>query len=396
MSKRDYYELLGLAKNAGPEEIKKAYKRLAKKYHPDCNPGDKTCENKFKEISAAYSVLSNPEKRKQYDMFGHNMNASPGPGGWPGGPGGPGGPRVYTWNSGAGGPEINLEDVFRGGGGMGDLFSEIFGGAGKRGGRRVDFRGGPFAPDNDIGPEPGRDIEAELLVSFDDAMRGGVHKFSIQRNGPCAACGGTGRSRSGESRACAACNGLGKKQVANGGANFTVVCSACGGSGRIYTEPCPSCRGAGKAGGPETVTVKVPAGVRDGGRLRIPGKGEAGSDGAAGDLFLHVRVTPHPYFQREGDDLRVDVPVTVSEAALGAKIEVPTLDGKAALKVPAGTRDGAVLRLKNKGAPRPKGGGHGDLYVRVQLTTPINLDARGRKLLEELREIEPDPRKGKF
>lgn len=396
MPKKDYYATLGVARGASPDEIKKAYKRLARQYHPDCNPGDKTCESKFKDVSEAYSVLSHPDKRKEYDLFGaEGPTHAPGPGAWGGFPGGG---RVYTSGSGGGAPDFDLEDIFGAGsgGGLGDMFSELFGGRGRRSGRRVDFRSGPFAPDYDVGPQPGRDVEAELTVSFDDAMRGGAQKFAIRRNGACAECGGSGRARSGKSRECAACNGQGRKQVANTGANFTVVCSACGGTGRIYTEPCRSCGGAGSTERLDTVTVKVPPGVRDGGRLRVPGKGEPGPGGAAGDLVLRIKVTPHPFFRREGDDLHVDVPVTVSEAGLGAKIQVPTLSGKATLKVPAGTQNGAVLRLKGKGAPRPKGGGAGDLYVHIQVSAPQNLDAKTRKLLEELQKHESDPRKDKF
>ncbi|HUT54571.1 MAG TPA: J domain-containing protein [bacterium] len=394
MPKKDYYQTLGVSRNAPQDEIKKAYKKLARKYHPDCNPGDKTCENKFKDLSEAYSALSHPDKRKEYDLFGPGgPGRAPDPGAW-GGP--PGGGRTYTWSSG-GGPDFNLEDIFGGrGGGMGDIFSEMFGGRGRRGGRRVDFSGGPFQAEYDVGPQPGRDLEAELSVSFDDAMEGGVRKFSIGRNGVCPSCGGTGKNAAGKSRTCAACNGAGKKQVANTGANFTVVCSACGGVGRIYTEPCPACAGAGSVARTETVTVKVPAGVKDGGRLRIPGKGEPGPGGAMGDLVLRISVAPHPFFRRDGDDLHLDVPVTVSEAGLGAKIEVPTLTGKATLKVPAGTQNGAMLRLRGKGAPRPKGGGSGDLYVHIQVKAPTDMDEKTRKLLEELKKHETDPRKGKF
>jgi DnaJ-class molecular chaperone len=340
MPKKDYYDVLGVSRSAGVDEIKKAYKQKAKECHPDRNQGDKACEEQFKELSEAYSVLSNPEKKQQYDVFGH-VGGNGAPGGYPGGAPwaeGPGGSRVYTWSSGGGGPDFNAEDIFGGGGGggLGDLFSQLFGGAGGRGGRRVDFRGGPYN-DFDMGPMPGRDLEAELLIGFDNAIRGGTHKFQIKRNG------------------------------------------------HPGTPPRF-----------ETISVKVPAGVRDGGRLRVPGKGEAGPDGAKGDLYLRVKIKPHTYFRRDGDDLHVDVPVTVTEAALGAKIEVPTLNGKARLKVPAGTQGGAVLRLRKKGAPCPKGGGGGDLYVHVQVAVPKKPDAKTKKLLEQLKEMESDPREGKF
>jgi molecular chaperone DnaJ len=402
--KRDYYDVLGVKKSASQDEIKKAYKKLARKYHPDCNQDDKSCEDKFKEVSEAYATLSDPEKRKQYDMFGH-VGQGAAPGGYGDWAPGPGGGRTYTWTSGGpGGAEVNLEDIFgggagggMGGGGIGDLFSELFGGAGRRGGRRVDFGGGsPYGQDFDIGPQPGRNVEAELNISFDDAIKGGTHRFSIQKNGVCPSCSGTGRNKSGSSRECAACGGAGKRQVANADANFNVVCQACGGSGKVYTEPCPECRGSGHSSGVENITVKIPAGVKDGGRLRVPGKGETGPDGRRGDLFLRIKVAPHRYFRREGNDLHLDLPVTFTEATLGAKIEVPTLDGKATLKVPAGTRNGAQLRLKGKGAPNPKRSGNGDLYVHVQVDVPQRVDSKTRKLLQELADLEPDPRAGKF
>lgn len=391
MSKNDYYQVLGVSRDVSPDELKKAYKKLAREHHPDCNQSEKCAEDRFKEISEAYSTLCDSKKRKEYDMFGHGGagNVPPAESGWSRGPGGP---RVYNRPS---GPGRGYEDIFGGGGGIGDLFSEIFGG-GTRGGPRVEYAGSPFGGGFDVGPRPGRNIEADISVGFDDAIKGGTHKFKMRSQGMCTTCSGSGRNKSGNARPCAVCNGSGRIKAANGGSNFTVVCSACEGAGRVYTDPCPSCRGSGRKSGYETLTVKIPAGVRDGGRLRIPGKGEVGPDGRAGDLYLKIKVAPHKYFRRQGDDLHLDLPVTVSEAALGAKIEVPTLDAKAILKVPAGTKSGAKLRLKGKGAPHPQGKGRGHLYAHVRIEVPKHPDKKTKQLLEELKKHERDPRKGKF
>jgi len=399
MAKRDYYEVLGIARKATPDEIKKAFKKLARAHHPDRNKGSKQSEDKFKSVNEAYQVLSNPEKRQQYDLFGHDGPVgAPGPGPGPG----PGG-RNYQWTGGAGGPGINLEDLLGGmggggggGGGMGDIFSEIFGGGGRGRRRRPGAGSAGFGfAGEEAGPVGGRDVEAEITVSFEDALRGGTHRLQFSRMTACAACGGAGKKKGGPSRACAACGGAGKRQAAGGGKNFNVVCSACEGTGQIQTEPCHVCYGQGQTMAPETITVKIPPGVNDGGRLRIPGKGEGGP-GGQGDLFLHIRVTPHAYFRREGRDLHVEVPVTVSEAALGARIEVPTLEGKAAVKVASGTQNGATLRLRGKGAPSPKGGAAGDLLAHVRVVIPESPDPETRQLLEELKKHERDPREGKF
>ena len=394
MKNTNYYKVLGVSKSATQAEIKKAYKRLAKQYHPDRNQGDKAAENRFKEISEAYQSLSDPEKRKQYDMFGGA--------GFRGDPGfrgraQDGGANGYsTWSSGSGNTGFDLKD----------LFGQIFGNGERARGRADKFSGGsPFDAGTsahdfgfgfDVGPEPGRDVEADVTIRFEDAINGGTHRISLQRNGSCSACGGTGKNRTGQSSACTSCAGKGRKQVANGGADFTIVCNACSGQGRIYTEPCTGCGGTGRSAGMESLAVKIPPGVDNGGRLRIPGKGEAGPDGRTGDLFLRIHVTPHGYFRREGRNLHVDLPVTISEAALGDKVEVPTLDGKATLTIPAGTQSGTKLRMKGKGVPDPKGGTPGDMYVHTQIVVPKAPDAEARKIFEELKGIEIDPRAGKF
>ena len=394
MNNTDYYKVLGVSKSATQAEIKKAYKRLAKQYHPDRNEGDKAAENRFKEISEAYQSLSDPEKRKQYDTFG-GAGFRGDPGFWGRGRN-TGTSGAYTWSSGSGGQGFDLKD----------LFGQIFGNGGKGRARAEEFAGGnPFDTGTgsydfgfgfDVGPEPGRDVEADVTIRFEDAINGGTHRISLQRNGICPACTGTGTNRTGPSSACASCAGKGRRQVGNGGTDFTVVCNACGGQGRIYTEPCTACVGTGRSAGMESLAVKIPPGVDNGGRLRIPGKGEVGPDGRAGDLFLRIHVTPHRYLRREGRNLHVDLPVTISEAALGAKVEVPTLNGKATLTIPAGTQSGAKLRMKGKGVPDPKGGVPGDMYVHTQIVVPKTPDAKTRKIFEELKGIEVDPRAGKY
>lgn len=393
MKSTDYYKVLGVSKSATQDEIKKAYKRLAKRYHPDRNQGDKAAENRFKEISEAYQCLSDPEKRTQYDRFGSA------------GFQGDAGFRGRTQNAGAGGYSTWTTGSAEHGFDLKDLFSQIFGGgAGKTRGRTERFSGGSsfetgYDPHDfgfDIGPERGRDVEADVTIRFEDAIRGGTHRISLQRNGACSACGGTGTNQSGKWTACGACAGTGRMRVANAGTDFKIVCNACGGQGRIYTDPCPSCGGTGRSAGTETISVKIPPGVDNGGRLRIPGKGEVGPDGRAGDLFLRIHVTPHRYFRREGKDLHVDLPVTISEAALGAKVEVPTLNGKAMLTIPAGTQCGSKLRMKGKGVPDPKGGAPGDMYVHTQIVIPKRPDAKMKKIFEELKRIEGEPRAGKF
>lgn len=335
MAKKDFYELLGVSRNASQEDIKKAYKRLAKRYHPDFNSGDKNAEEKFKEISEAYHVLSDSEKRKQYDLFGHNgQSGGAGFGSWAGGPGGT---RTYTWSSSPGGAGFGFEDAFGGGGGMEDILNDLFGsGSRNRGTSRENFGWeSPFGQPQDFGTgfgrNEGQDLQAEVTISFEEAIKGGVHRFSFNSKA-----------------------------------------------------------------GRKTVRVKIPPGVNDGGMLRIPGKGEAGPDGRAGDLLLRIRIKPHRYFRREGRNLHLDVPVTVGEAALGAEIVIPTLEGKSTLKVPAGTQEGAVLRMKNKGVPAPKGGNRGDMYVHIKIQIPKSLDKKSKKIFESLRQVETDPRMERF
>jgi len=353
MPGKDYYQILGVGKSASADEIKKAFHRLAQQYHPDKNPGSKSAEEKFKEINGAYQILSDPDKKQQYDRFG--FVGHPGAGA----PGGPGpGNQQYYYNSGPGGDyNFDINDLLSGMsrrakprgktrfGGIGDLFGDMFGAR-------------DFSPEQGYDAEHTGDMEAELSIPFMDAVLGGAKTFSINLPGPCPVCRGSGRT------------------------------------GRQY---CQHCGGAGVENRQESITVRIPAGVRDQGKLRIPGKGTPMPGARPGDLVLRIRVEPHGYFKREDNDIHIDLPVTLWEAALGAQVEVPTIDGNANLKIPAGTQSGHILRLKGKGAPDPKSAKRGDQYVHIQITIPQNLDEKSKKLIEELSKINPDnPRKKLF
>ncbi len=396
MKKRDYYSVLGVNRSASREEIKKAYKVLAKKYHPDRNAGEGKAEEKFKEVSEAYQVLSDEKKRKEYDLFGHSRRPeNNGFGGW--GRGAAQGGNT-TWSAGPDGHGFAFSGMNGESGDIGDIFSKIFGGAGKRKNARPSgFQAnGPFGFGMDPRRESGVDVEADIHLDFEEAIRGGKQRLSLQRNGACASCHGSGKNRNGKAETCRACSGSGGKQVGNAGTHFSVVCTACGGEGRTYIESCTTCQGTGQAGGVDTLTVNIPPGVDDGGRLRIPGKGEMGPSGKAGDLFLRIHVRPHRYFRRKGGNLHLDLPVTVSEAALGTSVEVPTLEGQARLKIPGATQNGAVLRMKGKGIASPRGGSHGDMFVHVNVAIPKHVTGKARKLYEALKNMEHDPRKDAF
>jgi molecular chaperone DnaJ len=400
-TKKDYYEALGVKKTASAEDIRKAFRKLARKYHPDVNPGDKTAEEKFKAISEANDVLSDPKKRKIYDQVGfYSDNIDPaaaeayarggatgagGFGGFPGGQAGTGGQGVHFDFGG-----FDFSDMFEGGRGgrsagtggssFRDIFSGIFGGG----------RGATAAGDED--PEAGSDLEYQVNVPFWTAIRGGVMRLNISRQDACATCHGQGFQEA--PGKCPDCNGTGQVTQTGGRMKFNVPCPRCHGTGKNLSV-CPTCHGEGTVSRTEPLEVRIKAGTRDGQRIRIPGKGNAGTRGASpGDLYVIIRTGDHPIFRREGDDIYLTVPVNATEAALGAKIEVPTIDGRALLKIPPGTQSGQKLRLREKGVPSAtKDGVRGDEIVEINVTVPMPRDERTKELLRELAKLNPeDPR----
>ena len=376
-SKTDYYELLGVSRKAAAKDIRTAFRKLARKYHPDLNPGDKASEEKFKQLQEAYDVLSDTKKRQMYDQYGFYSDSAP-PSGYSGGPDGAGGDvnfnfEGFDFGGGSGGGV--------GGGSFRDLFSSFFGG-----------RGGASVREE---AEEGADLEYRLEIDFWDAVRGAVKKIQITRLDSCQTCHGTGAV--GTPQVCPTCNGSGTIQQAAGKMRFNVPCNRCGGTGKLRTA-CKTCGGEGRVRHNETIDVRIPAGVANGGRVRVPGKGNAGTMSApAGDLYLAVVVKPHEFFERRGNDLYTKIPVTVSEATLGAKIEVPTIDGRSLVRIPPGTNSGKTLRLKEKGVPSARNGERGDQYVEIQVVVPPPTDERVRNLMKELETVAPaDPRKDLF
>ena len=362
---KDYYAVLGVARNASQADIKKTYRKLAQRYHPDSNKGDQAAEERFKEISAAYDVLGDAEKRKEYDRI-RDMASS----GFRFGGGGPGG--------------VRFEDLGFEGGNLGDLFGDLFGGAGGFGG-----------PTGGARTRRGADLAAEVEVSFEDALEGTTVSLQITGNAPCGICGGSGARPGTAPATCRECGGSGSVSVNQGFFSMARPCPRCAGRGTVIDDPCPTCGGSGSTSATRTLKAKVPAGVEDGARVRLAGQGEAGPPGAApGDLYLTVRVRPHKLFRRKGADLALELPVTFPEAALGAQVKVPTLNGPVTLKVPAGTRSGRTFRLRGKGGER-RGGGKGDLLVTVNVEVPSRVSKQERELLEQLREVSGDsPRAG--
>jgi len=351
------YDTLGVTKGASAEEIKKAYRKLAAQYHPDKNPGNTSAEEKFKEVQNAYDTLSDPEKRKQYDTFGGDGHR-----------GAPGyDPRDFD------GGNFTINDL----GDLGDLFGGLFGGRAGRGGTRR------------AQPQRGTDIEVPVSVSFEDSLRGLDTKIPVQVTTACRDCGGTGAEPGTSPIICPQCNGRGVIAESQGLFALSEPCPRCRGNGTVVEKPCRHCKGTGREIRTKTYTVKIPAGVKDGTRIRLKGKGEPGEGGGpAGDLFVVTRVQPSKLFQRRGSELVVDVPVTYAEAALGATVEVPTPYGdRVSLKVPAGTQDGRQLRIRGHGAPKLKGGGKGDLIARLRLTVPKKLTKKEREALEELQKV---------
>jgi molecular chaperone DnaJ len=361
---KDYYEVLGVPKNASAAEIKKAYRKLAQKHHPDANAGDPKAEERFKEVSAAYDVLGDEEKRAAYDRV-REMGAGGFGAGFPGaggtGSGGPGGFRYET---------VDVGD-------LSDLFGGMFGGSQGRA-RRPQAR-----------QRRGADLETEVRLSFDDAMAGVTIPVTLDGPAVCTTCHGSGAAPGTQPVICATCGGSGQVAVNQGFFQMEQTCPTCSGTGRTIETPCPTCHGSGAVRRSRTVKVKVPAGVKDGARIRVAGRGEPGGPGGQpGDLYVRVRVGEHPVFGRKGDNLTVDLPVSYPEAALGANVKVPTLNGPVTLKVPAGTPSGKTFRVKGKGAP--KRGGHGDLLVTVNVDVPKKLSKREKELLGELRDAETE------
>jgi molecular chaperone DnaJ len=347
-SKRDYYEVLGVSRGAGDDEIKKAYRRLAVQYHPDRNPGDRQAEEKFKEVNEAYQVLSDSEKRAQYDRFGHAAFQGPQGGGGFGG---------FDFSQG-------FEDVFS------DIFGDFFGTG--RGRSRSRSRRGD-------------DLRYDLEIDFEEAHRGAERIIKVARLAQCEACNGTRTAAgSGGMRTCPNCRGTGQVRTQQGFFSISTTCAQCRGEGSIISDPCPKCQGQGRLRKLQSLSVRIPPGVDNGSRLKLRGEGEAGyGGGPAGDLYVVIHVREHPIFARQDNDVIVEVPVSFPQAALGAEIEVPTLDGKVKFKIPAGTQSGKVFRLKAKGFSDLHGYGRGDELVKIVVETPKRLNARQRELLEE-------------
>jgi len=341
--KKDYYELLGVSRSAGEDEIKKAYRKLALQHHPDRNPGDKRAEEAFKEISEAYSVLSDSQKRAQYDQFGHAAF-------------GDGGPFAGGFDFSGG-----FEDVF------GDIFGEFFGGGTRRRGRGR-----------------GEDLRYNLTLKFEEAVAGIEKKIKIPRHGPCETCRGTGAKAGTAPQQCPTCRGRGQVSFQQGFFSVSRTCNQCHGQGTIIKESCATCGGAGRIRTMHTLSVKIPAGVDNGSRLKLRAEGESGpAGGVPGDLYVVIQVEPHPIFVRDHLDIICDVPISFVQAALGAEIDVPTLDGKVKMKIPSGTQSGKVFRMKSKGIKDVQGFQQGDQHVRVIVETPTRLTAKQKELLKE-------------
>lgn len=342
--KKDYYETLGVNRSAGDEEVKKAYRKLALKYHPDRNPGDKQAEERFKEISEAYQVLADPEKRAQYDQFGHAAFGEGGP--FKGG---------FDFTTG-------FEDIF------GDIFGEFFGtGTGRR---RARVRG--------------EDLRYNLDLTFEEAVFGTEKKIKVPRQGLCDTCQGTGCKPGSSPRTCSSCRGRGQVSFQQGFFNVSRTCTQCRGEGTIITDPCTACNGQGRVRRFHTLSLKIPPGVDTGSRLKLRGEGESGaSGGPPGDLYVVIQVAPHPLFVRDGLDIICEIPMSFVQAALGAEIDVPTLEGKVKMKVPAGTQSGKVFRLKGRGVRDVQSYRQGDQLVRAVVETPTRLTPRQKELLRE-------------
>jgi molecular chaperone DnaJ len=376
--REDYYKTLGVKRAATQEEIRKAYRRLARKYHPDLNPGDKTSEEKFKLLSEAYDILSDPKKREVYDKFGSysdNMReAARGPAGagfdfdW----------SVFTGGTGSGAGGAGTGTGAGAGGSFRDIFSDLFGGGAKGASTQARSQ-----------PRRGADIEIPLALKFEDAINGLTTNINVRRSEACARCQGSGEAAAGL-LSCPTCSGTGKVSRGGGFLRYDQNCVDCNGTGN-RRPPCPSCHGKGVLPKYETVNVRIPAGVDTGTRVLVRGKGEAGSKNVSpGDLYIITNVAPHRVFTRKGDNIYCVIPITLPEAALGAKIEVPTVSGKAQLRIPPGTQSGQVFRLREKGAPSLRGATRGDQYVEVKIVLPKIIDEDSKSLLREFAKRNPE------
>ncbi len=349
MSKQDYYEVLGIAKNASDAELKKAYRRAAQKHHPDRNPDDAGAEEKFKQAKEAYEVLNNPQKRAAYDQFGH-AGVDPGLGGGPGGFGGGG---------------ANFSDIF------GDVFGDIFGAGGARaGGQRV-YRGA--------------DLRYNLELTLEEAVRGTTVKIRVPTFATCATCEGSGAKKGTKPSTCTTCGGHGQVRMQQGFFSVQQTCPRCNGSGTVIGDPCADCHGQGRIKEQKTLSVKVPAGVDTGDRIRLANEGEAGENGGPpGDLYVQIGVKEHPIFKRDDANLYAEVPISFVTAALGGELEVPTLDGRAVLRVPPESQTGKLFKMRGKGVQPVRGGPKGDLLCRIVVETPVKLNSEQKELLRQL------------
>jgi len=354
MTKRDYYEVLGVERSVGEEEIKKAYRKLAVKYHPDKNPGDKTAEEKFKELGEAYEVLCDAQKRAAYDQYGH---------------------AAFDRRAAGFGRAGGFHDPF-------EVFREVFGG----GSIFEDLFGGSQRDPSQ--PQRGDDLRYDLELSFEEAAHGCEKEITVTKPERCDVCQGSGAEAGSRARTCPTCGGRGQVITSRGIFSIAQTCPNCQGAGRVIDKPCKACRGNGRRERTSKITLRIPAGVDTGSRLRSSGNGEAGwRGGPSGDLYVILHVRPHEIFQRDGDDLLCEVPVSFVQAALGDEIEVPTLEGKASIKVPAGTQPGTMFRLKGKGVKNIQGYGHGDLHVRIAVEVPTQLSAAQKAKLQEFAQL---------
>ncbi len=345
-TKRDYYEILGVDRGADGDTIKKAYRKVALRHHPDRNPGDKAAEERFKEASEAYQVLSDPERRSQYDRFGH---------------------AAFEQGGGFDFSGAGFEDIF------GDIFGDFFGGGRGRGGNRA---------------SRGEDLRYDLEIAFEEAIFGVEKKIEVPRLATCEPCGGRGTREGSERETCLACAGAGQVRYQQGLFSIARTCAECQGAGTVIRDPCPECRGAGAVRRQQSLSVKIPAGVDHGSRLKLRGEGESGQRGGpAGDLYVVLHVREHPIFRRDGNDVICEAPIAMTQAALGSEIEVPTPHGVVKMKIPSGTQSGKVFRLKGKGAPDLRGYGKGDTLVRVNVETPTKLSKKQKELLKQFAEL---------